>query len=42
MADRMDAAYGACCEAVEVMEVAEGRGTLAAIRAFAAEAVNDG
>ena len=42
MAARMDSAYGACCEAAEVMNVAEGRGTLAAIRAFAADALTHG
>ena len=42
MAERLDAAYGACYEATEVMNVAEGRGTLAALRAFAAEAVTHG
>ena len=38
----MDAAYGACCEAAEVMNVSIGRGTLAAVRAFAADAVTHG
>lgn len=42
MAERMDAAYGACAEASETMNVAEGRGTLAAVRAFAVAAVNHG
>ena len=42
LADRLDAAYGACCEAVEVVDVTDGRGTLAAIRAFAADAVTHG
>ena len=42
LAARLDAAYGACCEAAEVMDVADGRGTLAAIRAFAADAVTHG
>ena len=42
MADSLDAAYGACYEATEVMNVADGRGTLAAIRAFAADAVTHG
>ena len=37
----MDAAYGPCSDASEVMNVAEGRGTLPAIRAFATGAVND-
>jgi len=34
--DQMDAAYGACADARLEMAVAEGRGTLAAIRDFAA------
>ena len=42
MADRMDAAYGACCEASEVMNVASGQGTLKAICDFVGEAVADG
>ena len=42
LAARLDTAYGACCEAAEVMDVADGRGTLAAIRAFAADAVTHG
>ena len=42
LAARLDAAYGACCEAAEVMDVAAGRGTLAAIRAFAVDAVTHG
>ena len=40
MAARMDAAYGDCAEATEIMNVADGRGTLAALRAFAASTVN--
>ena len=42
LAAKLDVTYGACCEATEVMNVAEGRGTLTAIRAFAADAVTDG
>ena len=42
MADRMDAAYGACCEASEVMNVAAGQGTLKAICDFVRKAVADG
>ncbi len=42
LAAGLDMAYGACCEATEVMDVIHGRGTLAAIRAFAADAVTDG
>ncbi len=42
LAARLDAAYGACCESAEIMDVAHGRGTLAAIRVFAAEAVTHG
>ncbi len=40
LADRMDAAYGACAEDTETMNVPEGLGTLAAIKAFAAGAAN--
>ena len=39
---RLDAAYGGCCDGAAVMGVADGRGTLAAIRAFAADAVTHG
>ena len=42
MADRMDAAYGPCCKASEVMNVAAGQGTLKAICDFVGEAVADG
>ena len=35
MADKLDAAYGACCEASTVMDVATGQGSLADIRTFA-------
>ena len=42
LAARMDASYGACCEAAELMNVSSGRGTLAAVRAFAADAVTHG
>ena len=41
MVAQMDAAYGDCYEASEVMNVAAGRGTLAAVRTFATNAVND-
>lgn len=40
MAARLDAAYGPCCDAAETMSVTQGRGTLAAVRSFAATAVN--
>ena len=42
LAAKLEVAYGACYEATEVMNVTDGRGTLAAIRAFAADAVTDG
>ena len=42
MVARMDAAYGACCEATHIMNLAEGQGTMSAIRAFAADAVTHG
>ena len=42
MADRLDAAYGACCEAFEIMNVAEGQGTLKAVCDFVKRAVADG
>ena len=42
MADRLDAAYGACCEASEIMNVAEGQGTLKAVCDFVKRAVADG
>ncbi len=42
MVVKMDRAYGACCEASREMNVAEGRGTLAAVRAFVSDAVNHG
>ena len=42
MAARLDAAYGSCSDASEIMNVAEGRGTLAAIKAFAADSINHG
>ncbi len=41
MADRLDAAYGACCEASEVMNVAVGQGTLKDICDFVRGAVAD-
>ena len=41
MADKIDRAYGACCDAVAVMDVAEGQGSLAEIASFAAAAVSD-
>ena len=37
----LDAAYGSCSDASEVMNVAEGQGTLTEVRAFASGAVND-
>lgn len=40
MADKIDRAYGACCDAVAVMDVAEGQGSLAEIAGFAAAAVS--
>lgn len=40
MAAKIDAAYGAMAEAVEEMDVAEGKGSLDAIAAFAAAAVD--
>lgn len=36
MADKIDQAYGACCDDFAVMDVAEGQGTLAEIAGFAA------
>ena len=42
LVESMDAAYGPCCEAAAVMNVAEGSGTLADIKAFASEAVRHG
>lgn len=42
MADRLDTAYGACCEASEVMNVAAGLGTLKGICNFVRKAVADG
>ena len=42
MADRLDAAYGDCCEASEIMNVAEGQGTLKAVCDFVRGAVADG
>lgn len=41
MAASMDTSYGACAEATETMNVAEGKGTLAAVRTFAADAVTN-
>lgn len=40
MGASMDAAYGACFDAAETMNVGEGRGTLAAVKDFAAATVN--
>ena len=40
MAAKLDAAYGACSEATETMNVADGQGSLEAVRAFAANALN--
>lgn len=42
MAASMDTSYGACAEASETMNVAERKGTLAAVRTFAADAVTNG
>ena len=42
MADRLDAAYGACCDSSEIMNVAEGQGTLKAVCDFVKRAVADG
>ncbi|PTX40394.1 CRISPR system Cascade subunit CasC [Gemmobacter caeni] len=42
MADRIDAAYGAVAEAVEVMDVERGHGSLQAIADFAAASVGQG
>ena len=42
MAESLDAAYGACCEASEIMNVSEGRGTLKQVRDFVKRAVADG
>ena len=42
MADRLDDAYGDCCEASEIMNVAAGQGTLKAICDFVRRAVVDG
>ena len=42
MADRLDAAYGACCDSSEVMNVATGQGTFKAICDFVSGAVADG
>ena len=42
MAESLDAAYGACCDESQIMNVAAGRGTLKAIRDFVRRAVNDG
>ena len=41
-ADRLDAAYGACCEASAIMNVAAGQGTLKAICDFVRKTVADG
>lgn len=42
MADQMEAAYGACSEAQEVMNVPAGQGSLAAIKGFVADQVRNG
>ena len=42
MADSLDAAYGACCDATQIMNVAEGLGTLKEIREFSKRTVIDG
>ncbi|MGR3639864.1 type I-E CRISPR-associated protein Cas7/Cse4/CasC [Alterinioella nitratireducens] len=41
MAERIDRAYGACFDAIAVMDVAQGQGSLAEIADFAASAVRD-
>ncbi|MYB01641.1 type I-E CRISPR-associated protein Cas7/Cse4/CasC [Candidatus Poribacteria bacterium] len=41
MADSLDAAYGACCDETQIMNVAERRGTLKEIRDFAKRTVTD-
>ena len=41
-ADRLDAAYGACCEAAAIMNVEAGQGTLKAICDFVRRTVADG
>ncbi|MYG01396.1 MAG: type I-E CRISPR-associated protein Cas7/Cse4/CasC [Acidobacteriia bacterium] len=41
MAAKMDTSYGACAETTETMNVAEGKGTMAAVRTFAADAVTN-
>ena len=41
-ADRLDAAYGACCEASAIMNVEAGQGTLKAICDFVRRTVADG
>ncbi len=35
MADRLDSAYGACCEASSVMDITKGQGSIGEIRNFA-------
>lgn len=42
MAAKLDAAYGACCDDAVVMDVSTGKGTLEAVRAFAAGRVSEG
>lgn len=42
LAAQLDAAYGACCDKTDHMNVATSQGTLAAIRAFAEDAVASG
>ena len=42
MADSLDAAYGACCDETQIMNVVKGRGTLKEIRDFAKRTVTDG
>ena len=41
MAGKLDAAYGTCSDEQEIMNVPEGLGSLAAIKAFVAKAVRD-
>jgi CRISPR system Cascade subunit CasC len=42
LADQMDAAYGACSDAQQILNMPEGQGSLAAIKAFVADQVRHG
>lgn len=42
MASQMDAAYGDCSDAQEILNVAEGQGSLTAVKQFVAEQVRNG